>query len=209
MHISLSIHHNIIARTPLALPSAATFGWKSGTSLVTESWITQMCMLLACMLSATAVVVQFVNDGVMLMWGSSSRGIIEVRYPGWKGVNHRNVAHNVRSNFETRTSESLRKFLNHGQFILHFGDILCTYYSGAESNEHTKYRIFLCLVLYHYFLFLWKVICRSFSLKVFQNRFLSKYIRITEQKKLPTFTELGTFCTHIFKIIFATFFCFD
>jgi hypothetical protein len=29
---------------------------------------------------------------------------------------------------------------------------------------------------------------------------------ITEQKKLPTFTELSKFCTHIFKIIFATFF---
>jgi hypothetical protein len=30
---------------------------------------------------------------------------------------------------------------------------------------------------------------------------------ITEKKKSPTFTELDTFCTHIFKIIFATF-CF-
>ena len=29
---------------------------------------------------------------------------------------------------------------------------------------------------------------------------------ITERKKLPTFTELGTFCTHIFKIIFSTLF---
>jgi len=25
-------------------------------------------------------------------------------------------------------------------------------------------------------------------------------------KKLPTFMELGTYCTHIFKIIFSTFF---
>jgi hypothetical protein len=31
---------------------------------------------------------------------------------------------------------------------------------------------------------------------------------IMEQKKLPTCTELGTFCTHIFKITFATFFFF-
>jgi len=30
--------------------------------------------------------------------------------------------------------------------------------------------------------------------------------RITEQKELPTFTKLGTFCTYIFKIIFSTFF---
>jgi hypothetical protein len=29
---------------------------------------------------------------------------------------------------------------------------------------------------------------------------------ITEQKKLHTFIELGTYCTHIFKIIFSTFF---
>ena len=29
---------------------------------------------------------------------------------------------------------------------------------------------------------------------------------ITEQK-IPTFTDLGTYCTHIFKIIFSAFQC--
>jgi len=38
-------------------------------------------MLLAGMLSAAAVVVRYVNDEVMLMWGSSSRGVIEGHYP--------------------------------------------------------------------------------------------------------------------------------
>lgn len=51
-------------------------------------------MLLVGMLSATAVVVRYVNDEMMLMRGSSSRGIIEGHYPGFKKKgSHENVAH--------------------------------------------------------------------------------------------------------------------
>jgi hypothetical protein len=53
--------------------------------------------------------------------------------------------------------------------------------------------------------------CRELTVKYGSNTamsgFRSRLILGLRSKKLPTFTGLGTFCTHIFlKIIFATFF---
>ena len=59
-------------------------------------------------------------------------------------------------------------------------------------------RIFNCVILC---LFLKEDV----KLKKFHCLFFSCNPWITEEK-LPTFTELGKFCTHVFKIIFSTFF---